>query len=95
MFQLLECIYVRQALDLLEGLIPESEDNKDISSNHLKLLIVFAVMWSLGALLELSDRRKVRAYLHRRTSFSVTVMHISTVFVNNRHIIDIRVNEFV
>jgi len=58
-FQLLECIYVRQALDLLEGLIPESEDNKDISSNHLKLLIVFAVMWSLGALLELSDRRKV------------------------------------
>ena len=59
MFQLLECIYVRQALDLLEGLIPESEDNKDISSGHLKLLIVFAIMWSLGALLELSDRRKV------------------------------------
>jgi len=57
--QLLECIYVRQALDLLEGLIPESEDNKDISSSHLKLLIVFAIMWSLGALLELSDRRKV------------------------------------
>jgi len=57
--QLLECMYVRQALDLLEGLIPESEDNKDISSSHLKLLIVFAIMWSLGALLELSDRRKV------------------------------------
>jgi len=59
LLQLLECVYVRQALDLLEGLIPESEDNKDISSNHLKLLIVFAIMWSLGALLELSDRRKV------------------------------------
>ena len=59
MFQLLECMYVRQALDLLEGLIPVSEDNKDISSNHLKLLIVFSVMWSLGALLELSDRQKV------------------------------------
>jgi len=40
-------------------LIPVSEDNKDISSNHLKLLIVFSVMWSLGALLELSDRQKV------------------------------------
>jgi len=53
-------MYVRQALDLLEGLIPVSEDNKDISSSHLKQLIVFAIMWSLGALLELSDRRKVR-----------------------------------
>jgi len=59
MFQLLECMYVRQALDLLEGLIPVSEDNKDISANHLKQLIVFAIMWSLGALLELSERRKV------------------------------------
>ena len=58
-FQLLECMYVRQALDLLEGLIPVSEDNKDISSSHLKLLIVFSIMWSLGALLELSDRQKV------------------------------------
>jgi len=59
-------MYVRQALDLLEGLIPVSEDNKDISSNHLKLLIVFAIMWSLGALLELSDRRKVTITLRRR-----------------------------
>lgn len=58
-FQLLECMYVRQALDLLEGLIPVSDDNKDISSTHLKLFIVFAIMWSLGALLEPSDRRKV------------------------------------
>jgi len=61
--QLLECMYVRQALDLLEGLIPESEDSKDISPSHLKLLIVFAIMWSLGALLELSDRRKVTPML--------------------------------
>ena len=52
---------MRQALDLLEGLIPVSEDNKDISSNHLKLLIVFSIMWSLGALLELSERQKVSA----------------------------------
>jgi len=77
-FQLLECIYVRQALDLLEGLIPESEDNKDISSSHLKLLIVFAIMWSLGALLELSDRRKVLftflSYHH--ISYHITSYHI-------------------
>jgi len=47
-------------MDLLEGLVPvEGEDNKDISTSHLQILIVFSIMWSLGALLELDDRRKV------------------------------------
>lgn len=58
--QVLECMYVRQALDLLEGLIPAEEENKDLSPDHLRVLIVFAFMWSLGALLELDDRKKVR-----------------------------------
>jgi len=64
-------MYVRQALDLLEGLIPESEDNKDISPNHLKLLIVFSIMWSLGALLEHSDRQKVSPHFFRETMLQI------------------------
>ena len=59
-FQVLQCNYIRQAIDLLEGLIPKRDDNKDISKDHLEKLIVFAIMWSLGALLEQADRRKVR-----------------------------------
>ena len=53
-------MYVRQAIDLLEGLIPMGEDTKDVSSAHLQTLIVFAMMWSLGALIELDDRKRVR-----------------------------------
>jgi dynein heavy chain len=55
----LECNYIRQAIDLLEGLIPKSDDNKECGPEHLRRLIVFALMWSLGALLELNDRKKV------------------------------------
>ena len=57
--QVLECMYVRQALDLLQGLLPPVEELKDFREGHLSKLIVFSVMWSLGALLELDDRKKV------------------------------------
>lgn len=51
-------MYVRQALDLLEGLLPSAGEH-EFSSAHVQKLIVFAVMWSLGAVLEIEDRRKV------------------------------------
>ena len=89
-FQLLECMYVRQALDLLEGLIPESEDNKDISPNHLKLLIVFSIMWSLGALLEHSDRQKVSPHFfvklcYKFFSISVNITNTSVYRVDQKN----------
>ncbi len=52
-------MYVRQATDLLEGLIPGGEEGRDLSVKVLEKIIVFAIMWSLGALLELEDRKKV------------------------------------
>ena len=52
-------MYVRQALDLLEGLIATGDESKQINVSHLQKLIVFAIMWSLGALLELEDKKKV------------------------------------
>ena len=58
--QILECMYSRQALDVLEGLIPVGDDAKTLNVNTLQKLIVFSIMWSLGALLELDDRKKVR-----------------------------------
>eukprot|EP00052_Salpingoeca_macrocollata_P029607 m.302067 g.302067 ORF g.302067 m.302067 type:complete len:4524 (+) comp22998_c0_seq7:51-13622(+) len=57
---LLECNYVRQALDLLQGLIPRGEGVKPPTRDHLARLYVFALMWSLGAVLELSDRAKLQ-----------------------------------
>ena len=52
-------MYARQALDVLEGLIPSGEDAKQVTAKQLQKLIVFSLMWSLGALLELEDRKKV------------------------------------
>lgn len=57
--EVLECMYIRQAIDLMQGLIPRQDDhdaNKQLSKPHLQKLFVFALMWSLGALLELDDR---------------------------------------
>jgi len=53
-------MYVRQAIDLLEGLLTGADDNKEPDVYHIQKLIVFAIMWSLGALLEIEDRKKVR-----------------------------------
>lgn len=58
--QLLECMYVRQSIDLLEGLIPGGDEGKDMKPLHLQKLFIFAVMFSLGAILELEDRKKVK-----------------------------------
>jgi len=56
-------MYIRQAIDLLEGLITCcTDDNKELGIHHVQKLIVFAIMWSLGALLELDDRKKVSAW---------------------------------
>ncbi|CAL8236582.1 unnamed protein product, partial [Boreogadus saida] len=60
--QVLECMYIKQTIDLLQGLLPPSEE-KQRSRGDLGRLFVFAVMWSLGALLELEDRAKLEAFL--------------------------------
>jgi dynein heavy chain, axonemal len=57
---ILECMYVKQSLDLLEGLINK---DKPPSSAQLGRYYVFALMWSVGALLELNDRKKFEEFL--------------------------------
>ncbi|KAM3593194.1 uncharacterized protein V6R79_007624 [Siganus canaliculatus] len=65
--EVLECMYIRQTLDLLQGLLPGAE-NKQCGQEVLSRLFVFAVMWSLGALLELDDRAKMEAFLKGHSS---------------------------
>ena len=45
-----------QSINVLEGMIPSKEDVGILSAEHLQRLFVFALMWSIGATLELADR---------------------------------------
>ncbi|KAJ1563094.1 Dynein heavy chain 5, axonemal [Cladochytrium tenue] len=56
--------YVANVCTLLNGLIPKAEANKaQISADHLERLYVFAMFWSLGALLELDERKKLQSFM--------------------------------
>ena len=57
--KVLECNNIVQAMNILEGLIPGEDAPKQADASHLENLFVFCLMWSVGALLELEDRKKV------------------------------------
>ena len=53
-------MYTKQSLDILQGLINK---DKAPAPDVLGRLYVFALMWSVGALLELFDRKKLEEFL--------------------------------
>uniref|UniRef100_A0A8B9SXA0 Dynein heavy chain 5, axonemal n=1 Tax=Anas platyrhynchos TaxID=8839 RepID=A0A8B9SXA0_ANAPL len=53
----LECMYIKQAIDLLQ-----------LNEEHIARLFIFAVMWSVGALLELDDRLKMELFLRKHSA---------------------------
>ncbi|NXK51034.1 DYH8 protein, partial [Chauna torquata] len=61
--ELLECNYIMQSINLLEGLIPSKEEGGLSTIFHLHKLFCFGIMWSLGALLELDSRDKLEAFI--------------------------------
>jgi dynein heavy chain len=61
-------MYAKQSLDLLQGLINK---DKAPSSDVLGRLYVFALMWSVGALLELFDRKKLEDFLMEKKNLDL------------------------
>lgn len=80
--QLLECNHVTQAVNLLQGLIPGEDAPKQADAAYLEKLFVFSLMWSIGASLELADRKKVDNLLElnaiRSTFFTNECVDISS-----------------
>ena len=64
--RLLQCNYIYQACQLLEGLIPAKEEKTSLPKSHLEKLYIFSLMWSMGALIELDDRAKMEEYLRTK-----------------------------
>ncbi|EZA60758.1 Dynein heavy chain 5, axonemal [Ooceraea biroi] len=104
----LQANIVRQVLCLLEGLIPaettveETEDEdaeqdkpQPLTAEYLKRLYVFALVWSIGALLETDDRQKYDRYLREKfatldlpTSDSYLDATVFDFFVTNKGVWD-------
>ncbi|XP_054622281.1 dynein axonemal heavy chain 8-like [Dunckerocampus dactyliophorus] len=64
----LECNYIMQSVNLLEGLIPTKQMGGLVGEKHLERLFVFCLMWSLGALLELDDRDQLETCFREHAS---------------------------
>ncbi|CAM4927444.1 unnamed protein product [Rotaria socialis] len=58
-----ECNYIKQTIDLLDGLLSKEIEYTKV---YLERLTVFSLMWSMGALLELNDRTKIEQYFINR-----------------------------
>ncbi|XP_045497912.1 dynein axonemal heavy chain 8 [Colias croceus] len=62
--KLLEAIYIRQCIDVLIGLLQiEIPGGKLHTDRHLERLFIFAMMWSLGAVLELDARTRMAEFM--------------------------------
>ena len=69
--KLLECSYIMQSCQILEGLIPQKEDNSSLPREHLEKLYIFSLMWSVGALQELDDRAKMEEWMRSNTELAM------------------------
>jgi dynein heavy chain len=76
--EVLEAFIIRQACDLMQGLIP-SKDEKDggaISRDHYERIYIFTLMWSIGAFLEIDDRVKMEEFIRKADSFKLILPDI-------------------
>ncbi|XP_076815353.1 dynein axonemal heavy chain 5-like isoform X1 [Clavelina lepadiformis] len=65
--EILECMYIRQTMDLLQGLLPNAEE-KQVAKDYLTRIFIFSIMWSLGSLLELEYRELMEDFLRKHES---------------------------
>ena len=66
---MLQCMEIKQACDLLEGLIKAfSERSSHLTPIQLQRLFIFSLMWSFGSLLELDGRLRLQEFMLSHSS---------------------------
>uniref|UniRef100_A0A672PDE8 Dynein axonemal heavy chain 5 n=1 Tax=Sinocyclocheilus grahami TaxID=75366 RepID=A0A672PDE8_SINGR len=73
---MLEAFIIMQCINMLQGLIQPKEQGGELSREHTERLYVFALMWSVGALLELDDRMKLERWLRHHDSIHLDLPNI-------------------
>uniref|UniRef100_A0A8C4SPC6 Dynein axonemal heavy chain 5 n=1 Tax=Erpetoichthys calabaricus TaxID=27687 RepID=A0A8C4SPC6_ERPCA len=74
--EMLEAFVIMQSVNMLQGLIPPKEQGGEITRDCLERLYVFSLMWSIGALLELEDRKKLELWLRNHHSIHLDLPNI-------------------
>ncbi|XP_056617792.1 dynein axonemal heavy chain 5 isoform X2 [Triplophysa dalaica] len=74
--EMLEAFFIMQCINMLQGLIQPKEQGGELSREHMERLYVFALMWSVGALLELDDRSKLENWLRRHDTIRLDLPDI-------------------
>ena len=64
--EIMESMLVAQFIEIVNGLLPSPDAAKQPTPAHMERLFVFALMWSLGAILELEDRAKLQEFLEEK-----------------------------
>lgn len=63
--RILEAIYIKQMLEILDGLLADCSNR---SERYLERTFLFALMWTLGAVLEIKEREKLEEFLIKHPS---------------------------
>ncbi|NWQ86048.1 DYH5 protein, partial [Burhinus bistriatus] len=69
--EMLEAFVITQSINMLQGLIPPKEQGGELTPKYLERLYIFSLTWSVGALLELEDRRKMEHWLRNHTTIKL------------------------
>jgi dynein heavy chain len=88
--KVLDALFIRQALDLLQALIPLRDQREVVADkNHYERLYLFAIVWSIGALLDVDDRMKFDEFIRANESLKFVLPPTD----NNFTLFDFRVED--
>ncbi|KAG8442619.1 hypothetical protein GDO86_011415 [Hymenochirus boettgeri] len=74
--EMLEAFVIMQSINMLQGLITLKDQGGEITEKHLERLYVFSLMWSIGAMLELDDRKKMEQWLRSHETVQLDLPNI-------------------